>query len=64
MTMQQAIMQIESTGGMARQPARSTALAVWVHKAVPAAFDRAVARIKAAGFTVIVCKSREMFDGR
>jgi hypothetical protein len=63
MTMAEAIKIVESTGGMARQPARSTALAVWIHRATPATFDRAVARIKAAGLTVIVCKSREMFNG-
>lgn len=63
MTMQQAIQQVESIGGMARQPARSTALAVWQNKASQPALDRVVARIRNAGFTVIVCKSREMFDG-
>lgn len=63
MTMQQAIQQVESIGGMARQPARSTALAVWQNAASKPALDRVVAKIRGAGYTVIVCKSREMFDG-
>jgi hypothetical protein len=63
MTMLEAIKIVESVGGMARQPARSTALAVWIHRADGAAFNRTVARIRAAGLKVIEAKSLEMYQG-
>jgi hypothetical protein len=63
MTMTEAIDLVESVGGMARQPARSTALAAWVNTANVVAFDRVLTSIQSAGLTIIVCRSREMFDG-
>jgi len=62
MSLEQAIALIESIGGMARQPARSTAVAIFQDGAKDKDFVSAVQAIRDANIQVIEIASREAFN--